>query len=78
MTTIRGKNENQKFINCMLDGNGGGAAGVARAAEVTMFVRHEVADFAGWKKSYDAFATSRSSTIFTALKKPRHLPPQHS
>jgi hypothetical protein len=33
-----------------------GAAGVSRAADVRMFVRHEVADYGAWRKSYDAFA----------------------
>lgn len=33
-----------------------GAAGVARAADVRMFVRHEVADYGAWRKAYDAFA----------------------
>jgi hypothetical protein len=36
-----------------------GAAGVARAADVRMFVRHEVADFGAWKKSYDAYAPTQ-------------------
>jgi hypothetical protein len=36
-----------------------GAAGVARAADVRMFVRHEVADYGAWKKSYDAFAPNQ-------------------
>jgi ABC-type sugar transport system substrate-binding protein len=33
-----------------------GAAGVARAADVRMFVRHEVADYGAWRKSYNSFA----------------------
>jgi quinol monooxygenase YgiN len=32
-----------------------GAAGLARAADVRMFVRHEVADYGAWRKSYDSF-----------------------
>ena len=36
-----------------------GAAGVARAGDVRMFVRHEVADYGAWKKSYDAFAPTQ-------------------
>jgi ABC-type sugar transport system substrate-binding protein len=36
-----------------------GAAGAAHAADVRMFVRHEVADYAAWRKSYDAFAPSQ-------------------
>jgi hypothetical protein len=33
-----------------------GAAGLARAADVRMFVRHEVADYGTWRKSYDSFS----------------------
>jgi hypothetical protein len=36
-----------------------GAAGVARAADVRMFVRHEVADYATWRKAYDSFAPTQ-------------------
>jgi hypothetical protein len=32
-----------------------GAAGLARAADVRMFVRHDVADYGVWRKSYDSF-----------------------
>jgi quinol monooxygenase YgiN len=32
------------------------AAGVSRAGDVRMFVRHEVADYGAWKKAFDAFA----------------------
>ena len=33
-----------------------GATGVAQAQDVRMFVRHEVADYAVWRKAYDSFA----------------------
>jgi len=36
-----------------------GAAGVARAADVRMFVHHEVADYAAWRKSYNSFAPTQ-------------------
>ena len=36
-----------------------GAAGVARAGDVRMFVRHEVADYGTWRKTYDAFAPTQ-------------------
>jgi ABC-type sugar transport system substrate-binding protein len=36
-----------------------GAAGVARAADVRMFVRHEVADYGAWRKTYNAFAPTQ-------------------
>jgi len=36
-----------------------GAAGVARAGDVRMFVRHEVVDYGAWRKGYDAFAPTQ-------------------
>jgi hypothetical protein len=33
-----------------------GAAGVAQAQDVRLFVRHEVADYSAWRKAYDSFA----------------------
>ena len=36
-----------------------GAAGVARAADVRMFVRHEVADYGAWRTAYNAFALTQ-------------------
>jgi ABC-type sugar transport system substrate-binding protein len=36
-----------------------GAAGVARAEDVRMFVRHEVADYDAWRKTYNAFAPTQ-------------------
>lgn len=33
-----------------------GAASAAQAADVRMFVRHEVTDYASWRKAYDSFA----------------------
>lgn len=36
-----------------------GAAGVARADDVRMFVRHEVADYGVWRKAFDAFAPAQ-------------------
>ena len=39
-------------------------AAPALAADVHMFVRHEVADYATWKKSYDAFhATQKKKGV---------------
>ena len=34
-----------------------GAAGVARAGDVRMFVRHEVVDYSAWRKSYNEFVS---------------------
>jgi len=36
-----------------------GASVVAQAADVRMFVRHEVADYAAWRKAYDGFASTQ-------------------
>jgi ABC-type sugar transport system substrate-binding protein len=36
-----------------------GAADGARAEDIRMFVRHEVADYAVWKKAYDGFAPTQ-------------------
>ena len=36
-----------------------GAAGVARADDVRMFVRHEVADYGAWRETYNAFAPTQ-------------------
>jgi len=36
-----------------------GASAVAQAADVRMFVRHEVADYAAWQKAYDGFASTQ-------------------
>jgi opacity protein-like surface antigen len=39
-----------------------GAVTAAHAADVRMFVRHEVADYATWTKSYDAFRAMQQKT----------------
>jgi ABC-type sugar transport system substrate-binding protein len=36
-----------------------GAASAARAEDVRMFVRHEVADYGVWRKAFDAFAPTQ-------------------
>jgi len=42
-----------------------GATATARAADVRMFVRHEVADFATWKKGYESFRpTQRKMGVY--------------
>ena len=33
-----------------------GASAAARAADVRLFVRHEVTDYASWRKAFDSFA----------------------
>jgi hypothetical protein len=47
------------FMACLIGVAMLGAVGVSRAADVRMFVRHEVADYGAWKKSYDAFAPNQ-------------------
>jgi ABC-type sugar transport system substrate-binding protein len=42
-----------------------GAAGVARAGDVRMFVRHEVVDYSAWRKAYNEFSsTQKKSGVF--------------
>jgi|SRR5665213_1164199 ABC-type sugar transport system substrate-binding protein len=45
------------------------AAGAARAADVRMFVRHEVADYGVWRKAFDAFAPmqKKQGVIYKAV-----------
>jgi len=46
-----------------------GAAGVSRAGDVRMFVRHEVADYDVWRKAFDAFAPmqKKGGVIYKAV-----------
>ena len=46
-----------------------GAAGVARAEDVRMFVRHEVSDYGAWRKVFDAFAPiqKKAGVIYKAV-----------
>ena len=57
------------LIACLMGMAVLGATGVARAGDVRMFVRHEVADYGAWKKSYDAFAPTqkRLGVIYQAV-----------
>ena len=42
-----------------------GAAGVARAGDVRMFVRHEVVDYSAWRKAYNEFtSTQKKNGVF--------------
>ena len=43
-----------------------GAVRPAAAADVRLFIRHDVADYATWRKGYDAFETDRKSLGVTA------------
>ena len=45
------------------------AASAARAADVRLFVRHEVADFGAWRKTFDAFAPTqkKDGVIYKAV-----------
>ena len=47
------------LIACALGIAALGTTGVARAGDVRMFVRHEVADYGAWRKAYDAFAATQ-------------------
>jgi hypothetical protein len=44
------------LVACVLGIAAMGAAGIAPASDVRMFVRHEVADYGAWRKVYNAFA----------------------
>jgi ABC-type sugar transport system substrate-binding protein len=46
-----------------------GGVGTARAADVRMFVRHEVADYGVWRKTFDAFAPTqkKQGVIYKAV-----------
>ena len=43
-----------------------GAAGVAQASDVRMFVRHEVADYGAWRKAFDEFGPMRKKMGLTS------------
>jgi ABC-type sugar transport system substrate-binding protein len=47
------------LIACLMGVAVLGAASVASAADVRMFVRHQVADYGTWRKAYDAFAPTQ-------------------
>jgi ABC-type sugar transport system substrate-binding protein len=57
------------LITCLLGIAVLGAAGVARAEDVRMFVRHEVADYGAWRKAFDAFAPmqKKQGVIYKAV-----------
>jgi len=44
------------LLACMMGIAAMGFAGMSHAGDVRMFVRHEVADYGTWRKSFDAFA----------------------
>jgi ABC-type sugar transport system substrate-binding protein len=54
---------------CLLGMAAVGAAGMAQAADVRVFVRHEVADYSAWKKAYNGFATmqKKMGVIYQAV-----------
>lgn len=61
-----------------------GLAGArAEAADVRMYVRHEVAGYAAWRKVYDAFAPDRrklgvrSAAVFQSVDNPNDVTVTH-
>jgi quinol monooxygenase YgiN len=60
-----------------------GAVAPALAADVNMFVRHEVADYATWKKSYDAFRATQqkmgviSEAVYQSVDNPNDVTVTH-
>jgi hypothetical protein len=57
------------LIACMMGLMALAAAGVSRASDVRMFVRHEVADYGIWRKSFNAFAPTqkKAGVIYKAV-----------
>jgi ABC-type sugar transport system substrate-binding protein len=55
----------------------------ADAADVRVFVRHEVSDYAAWKKAYDDFAATRkklgvaAQDVFRSIDNPNDLTITH-
>jgi len=47
------------FVACLMGIAVLGAAGVAAAGDVRMFVHHEVADYGAWRKTYNAFGPTQ-------------------
>jgi ABC-type sugar transport system substrate-binding protein len=60
---------NKLLLACLIATTVLAAAGVARAADVRLFVRHEVADYGVWKKAYDGFASAqkKAGVIYQAV-----------
>ncbi len=48
------------LIACVMGLAALGAVGESRAADVRMFIRHEVADYGAWRKAYDSFAATQT------------------
>lgn len=57
------------LIACMMGIAAMSFAGAAGAADVRMFVRHEVTDYSAWKKAFDAFAPiqKKAGVIYKAV-----------
>lgn len=61
-----------------------GTSSMARVADVQAFVRHEVADYAAWKKVYDAFASEQkkggvfAQVVYQAVDNPNDVTVIHS
>lgn len=56
-----------------------GVNGQALAADVRMFIRHDVADYAVWRKGYDAYAPTQkkmgvfSEAVFQSVENPNDV-----
>jgi quinol monooxygenase YgiN len=57
------------LLACMMGIAAMSFAGVSRAGDVRMFVRHEVADYGAWRKAFDAFAPiqKKAGVIYKAV-----------
>lgn len=54
------------FLVCLMLLGLAATGRAADAADVRMYVRHEVADYAAWRKEYDAFHAERKKMGVTA------------
>ena len=57
------------IIACVMGFAAFSVAGSAYAGDVRMFVRHQVADYAAWRKAYDGFAATqkKGGVIYKAV-----------
>jgi opacity protein-like surface antigen len=60
-----------------------GSAGPAAAADVQLFVRHEVADYAAWRKAFDGFQAkahkmgATSGAVYRSVDNPNDVTVRH-
>ena len=57
------------MVACVLGLAAVGAAGVSKAEDVRMFVRHQVADYGAWRKVYNGFSAmqKKAGAVYRAV-----------